>query len=163
MTPGFEETVAEVLKLQDDLEDLKSAASDNVEDLSRSIALHREGIERLEGQILKANAPYVETIACMTDEIKARKEYLGSILLKDGKKTVELDIAKVQMKTTKSVQVLNKTGLVDILAKMNGGIDNGIKAFNLPYLRKAMELDDAVPEDIATFELNRKVHVTWRT
>lgn len=105
--------------------------------------------------------PYAEKIQENQQFIEDAKEIILEEMLKEpDKKTINLDIAKVQMKTTKSVKVLDKVALVDALDGIKGGIENGIKTFALPYIRKLMEVEDAIPENIATFEEKRKVHIT---
>lgn len=156
----LEPIVKEILDIEDHINELELASSEETVDLTESIALHREAIERLEGTIAKVEAPYIGTLSCLTAEIESLKGMVVVMLRADDKKTVDLDTAKVQMKTTKSVKVLDKAGLVGILAKIKGGIENGVKTFDMKYLRKAMELEDAVPNDVATFEEKYNVYVT---
>ncbi|MCK5609035.1 hypothetical protein KAR91_44585 [Candidatus Pacearchaeota archaeon] len=159
MTTEFEAKVAGILKIEDDINEVKAIAAEKTEDLRGNIATHKEIIAEHESAIDEIEAPYNETISFMMEKIQEVKEEIAEEMTEIEEKTIDLDIAKVQMKTTKSVKVLDKKALIDTLANLKGGLEKGVKTFALSYIRKLMEVDEELLEDIAAFEEKNTVYI----
>lgn len=95
----------------------------------------------------------------ISNEIQTKKDEIATRMFLKGQKTIDLDIAKVQMKTTKSVKIFDKPGLIDFLRNIENGIEEGVKTFALPFVRKLVDTK-VISSKIATFEENRTVYIT---
>ncbi len=125
-------------------------------------------VEKFRIQMIDAQAdydkfvePYIERIKPRTKDMQDKRNEIAVIMSLTAKKTVELDIAKVEMRTTKSVKILNKVGLVTALMKIDGGIEEGVKSFALKHIGGLVKAK-ALNKDLVGFEETKRVYINVR-
>ena len=156
----IEELANEILSLEDEIEKIEDEMTTKGNKLQDKVGHIAEQLTKAAEELDDIKRPYIERAQENREIIQHAEELILEEMIKEpDKKTIDFDIAKVQMKTTKSVKVLDKKALVDALTNMKGGIEKGVKTFALPYIRKLMEVDEELLEDIAAFDEKHSIYV----
>ncbi len=157
----IEPIVRAIIVREAKVKELMGRAADATGELNIKKSEHVQALAEIGNEMDIISKPYEAELDGIMKEIQSKKDEITGLMTDADKKTVELDIATVQLRVTKSVKILNKVGLVKALVNVNDGIENGIKSFALPHIRKLMEVG-VVTSVLAEFEETRRVKITAR-
>lgn len=102
--------------------------------------------------------PYEDKMKPIHAKIAESKLAIAELMTTAEEKTVDLFIATVTMKTTKSVTIKDNVGLVAELVKIKDGVEKGVKAFTLPHIRKLMDVGIVDPK-LAEYTEKQTVYI----
>ncbi|MFV2041495.1 MAG: hypothetical protein ACC644_05835 [Candidatus Hydrothermarchaeales archaeon] len=140
-------------------DDIRERAAEATEELNIQRDTHQLALAQIGADWQIISKPFDDRLAKIEKEISDKKAEIASIMTAEEKKTVDLESATVKLRVTKSVQILDKVGLVAELSKIKDGVEKGVKAFALPHIRKLMEVG-VVDEGLAMFSENRGISIT---
>lgn len=140
----------EYLELEAKIKDIEHG-----KEIDTNIIIIKDYITKLTEKQAKIEDVYNQRL----QPLLTRREVLltGLKNLYNGTKKKQFGLLMLSYRITKSLKILDPTGIVETLQKINK-VDEGVKSFNLMFLRKLADAD-VLPEDVAKFEENINVKI----